>query len=226
MGLQDPIGETVTSFDKPYTVIGVIDDMVMESPYDTPKPAIYSLSEGQGNFTIIKIDPRASAKDALDKIEKVFRKFSPDQPFEYQFADNEYAKKFDGEERIGKLAGFFALLAIIISCLGLFGLASFVAEQRTKEIGIRKVLGASVFGVWNLLSKDFVILVSISFLIAVPVAWYGMNKWLLDYSYRINISWEIFLVAGLLALLIALFTVSFQAIKAALANPVKSLRTE
>ena len=156
----------------------------------------------------------------------MFRKFSPDQPFEYQFADTEYAKKFDGEERIGKLAGFFALLAIIISCLGLFGLASFVAEQRTKEIGIRKVLGASVFGVWNLLSKDFVILVSISFLIAVPVAWYGMNKWLMDYSYRINISWEIFLVAGLLALLIALFTVSFQAIKAALANPVKSLRTE
>jgi len=226
MGLQNPIGETVTSFDQPYTVIGVIDDMVMESPYDTPKPAIYSLSGEQGNFAILKIGPKASVKDALSKIEKVFRKFSPDQPFEYQFADNEYAKKFDNEARIGKLAGFFALLAIIISCLGLFGLASFVAEQRTKEIGIRKVLGASVLGVWNLLSKDFVILVSISFLIAVPIAWYGMNKWLLDYSYRIKIGWEIFLVAGVLAFLIALFTVSFQAIKAALANPVRSLRTE
>ena len=140
--------------------------------------------------------------------------------------DDDYAKKFTSEERIGKLASFFALLAIVISCLGLFGLASFVAEQRTKEIGVRKVLGASVFDVWNLLSKDFLVLVIISFLIAIPLAWYGMSKWLQDYSYRINISWEIFLVAGLLALLIALFTVSFQAIKAALASPAKSLRTE
>jgi len=226
MGLQNPIGETITSFDKPFTVIGVIDDMVMDSPYDTPKPTIYSLSDQQGTFTIVKINPTTGTKDALSKIEKVFRKFNPDQPFEYQFADEEYAKKFNNEVRVGKLAGFFALLAIIISCLGLFGLASFVAEQRTKEIGIRKVLGASVFSVWNLLSKDFVVLVLISFFIAVPVAWYAMSKWLLDYSYRINISWEIFLIAGLLAFFIALFTVSFQAIKAALANPVKSLRTE
>ena len=226
MGLQKPIGETITSFDKPFTVIGVIDDMVMDSPYDTPKPTIYSLTNQQETFTIVKINPTIGAKDALSKIGKVFRKFSPDQTFEFQFADDEYAKKFNNEERIGKLAGFFALLAIIISCLGLFGLATFVAEQRTKEIGIRKVLGASVLSVWNLLSKDFVMLVIISFLVAVPVAWYGMSKWLLDYSYRINISWEIFLIAGLLALLIALFTVSFQAIKAALANPVKSLRTE
>ena len=140
--------------------------------------------------------------------------------------DDDYAKKFTSEERIGKLASFFALLAIVISCLGLFGLASFVAEQRTKEIGVRKVLGASVFNVWNLLSRDFLVLVIISFLIAIPLAWYGMSKWLQDYSYRINISWGIFLIAGLLALLIALFTVSFQAIKAAIANPVKSLRTE
>jgi ABC-type antimicrobial peptide transport system permease subunit len=226
MGLQNPIGETITSFDNPFTVIGVIDDMVMDSPYDTPKPTIYSLSNDQGNFTIIKINPTASTKDALARIEKVFRKFSPDQAFEYQFVDAEYAKKFSSEERVGKLAGFFALLAIIISSLGLFGLASFVAEQRTKEIGIRRVLGASVLSVWNLLSKDFVVLVIISFLVAVPVAWYAMSKWLLDYSYRINISWEIFLIAGLLALLIALLTVSLQAIKAGLANPVKSLRTE
>ena len=134
----------------------------------------------------------------MSKIEAVFKKFNPDQPFEYQFVDEEYAKKFGNEERIGKLAGFFAILAIIISCLGLFGLTSFVAEQRKKEIGVRKVLGASVFSVWNLLSKDFIGLVSVSFLIAVPVAWYAMHKWLQDYTYRINISWGIFLLAGIM----------------------------
>jgi putative ABC transport system permease protein len=226
MGLQNPIAETMTLFDKPYTVIGVIDDMVMESPYDTPKPVVYSLSNGQGNVTIIKINPHKSAQVALSKIEQVFKKFSPEQTFEYQFVDDDYAKKFSSEERIGKLGGFFAILAVLISCLGLFGLSSFVAEQRTKEIGIRKVLGASVFSVWNLLSKDFVLLVIISFLIAVPVAWYSMSKWLLDYSYRISIGWGIFLIAGLLAIAIALITVSFQSIRAAIANPVKSLRTE
>ena len=127
---------------------------------------------------------------------------------------------------IGKLASFFALLAIVISCLGLFGLASFVAEQRTKEIGVRKVLGASVFNVWNLLSRDFIALVGLSFLIAVPLAYYAMHKWLGDFAYRINISWGIFLLAGVIAVTIALVTVSFQAIKAAIANPVESLRTE
>jgi putative ABC transport system permease protein len=162
----------------------------------------------------------------LSKIGSVFTRFNPDQPFEYRFIDNEYAKKFTSEVRIGKLASFFALLAIVISCLGLFGLASFVAEQRTKEIGVRKVLGASVFSVWNLLSRDFAMLVIISFFIASPIAWYYMNRWLQDYSYRINIGWNIFLIAGILAIVIALITVSFQAIKAALANPVKSLRTE
>ncbi len=226
MGLQNPVGETIMWFDKPYTVIGVINDMVMESPYATVRPVIYYSSNEPGNLVIIKINPKATAKQALSKIEPVFRKFNPEQPFEYQFVDNEYAKKFGDEERIGKLASFFAILAIIISCLGLFGLTSFVAEQRKKEIGVRKVLGASVFSVWNLLSKDFIGLVGISFLIAVPIAWYAMHKWLQDYSYRINISWGIFLLAGIIAIAIALITVSFQAIRAAVANPVKSLRTE
>jgi len=226
MGLQNPIGETITWFDQPFTVIGVINDMVMESPYSEVRPIIYYTSNEPGNLVIIKINPNASAKEALSKIEPIFRKFNPGQPFEYQFVDNEYAKKFGDEERIGKLAGFFAVLAIIISCLGLFGLTSFVAEQRKKEIGVRKVLGASVFSVWNLLSKDFIGLVGISFLIAVPLAWYGMHKWLQDYTYRINISWGIFLIAGIIAITIALVTVSFQAIRAAVANPVKSLRTE
>jgi putative ABC transport system permease protein len=226
MGLQNPVGETIMWFDRPYTVIGVINDMVMESPYSAVRPIIYYSSNEPGNFVIIKIDPKASVKEALSKIGPVFRKFDPGQPFEYQFADSEYAKKFGDEVRIGKLASFFAILAIIISCLGLFGLTSFVAEQRKKEIGVRKVLGASVFSVWNLLSRDFIGLVGISFLVAVPLAWYGMHKWLQDYSYRINISWGIFLVAGMIAIAIALMTVSFQAIRAAVANPAKSLRTE
>ena len=226
MGLQNPIGETITWFDQPFTVIGVINDMVMESPYSEVRPIIYYTSNEPGNLVIIKINPYASAKEALNKIEPIFRKFNPGQPFEYQFVDNEYAKKFGDEECIGKLAGFFAVLAIIISCLGLFGLTSFVAEQRKKEIGVRKVLGASVFSVWNLLSRDFIGLVGISFLVAVPLAWYGMDKWLRDYTYRINISWGIFLIAGIIAITIALVTVSFQAIRAAVANPVKSLRTE
>ena len=226
MGLQNPIGEIITSFDRPSTVIGVIDDMVMESPYEAPKPTIYSLTNSQGSYTIVKIDPKVSVNDALKDISVLFKKYSPSQPFEYEFVDQEYAGKFSSEERIGKLSGFFALLAILISCLGLFGLASFVAEQRTREIGIRKVLGASVFGIWNLLSKDFLVLVIISFVISVPLAWYGMSKWLLDYTYRIKISWEIFLIAGAASLIIALITVSFQSIKAAVANPIKSLRTE
>jgi putative ABC transport system permease protein len=226
MQLKNPVGETITWWGSPMTVVGVIDNMVMNSPYDEPRPTIFNLSMDEQSITLAKINPSSNAKDALAKIEAVYKKFEKDQLFDFRFVDDEYAKKFQDEERIGKLAGFFAILAIAISCLGLFGLASFVAAQRTKEIGVRKVLGASVLGVWNLLSKDFIILVFISFLIAAPVAWYMMNNWLQGYSYRVALSWEIFLLAGLLAAAIALVTVSFQAIKAAIANPVKSLRTE
>ncbi|HEY6975535.1 MAG TPA: ABC transporter permease [Chitinophagaceae bacterium] len=226
MGLKKPVGETVMWFDKSFTVIGVINDMVMESPYDEPRPIVYGLSNESGNVVIIRINPTVSAKDALNKIEPVFKKFNPEQPFEYQFTDEEYAKKFGNEERIGKLASFFAILAIAISCLGLFGLASFVAEQRTKEIGVRKVLGASVYNVWNLLSRDFVVLVIISFLIAAPLAYYFMHNWLQNYNYRTQLSWWIFAAAGIGSLLITVIVVSFQAIKAAIANPVRSLRTE
>ena len=226
MELKNPVGEIITWWGRPLTVVGVIHNMVMNSPYDEPRPIIFNLSMDEQSITIAKIDPSSNAKDALAKIETVYKKFEKDQLFSFQFADDEYAKKFQGEERIGKLAGFFTILAIAISCLGLFGLASFVAAQRTKEIGVRKVLGASVLGVWNLLSKDFVILVFISFLIAAPVAWYMMTRWLQSYTYRIAISWEIFLLAGIFAVAIALMTVSFQSIKAAIANPVKSLRTE
>jgi ABC-type antimicrobial peptide transport system permease subunit len=162
----------------------------------------------------------------LASIKTIFKKYNPGEPFDYKFASEEYAKKFADEERIGKLSGFFATLAIFISCLGILGLASFIAEQRTKEIGIRKVLGASIFNVWILLSKDFIRLVFISFFIAMPLAYYFMHNWLQNYEYRTNLSWWIFAVTGLGALLITLITVSFKSIRAAVANPVKSLRSE
>jgi ABC-type antimicrobial peptide transport system permease subunit len=181
---------------------------------------------GTVSWINIRIKPGVAVNAALLKIESAFRKIVPSAPFDYKFADDEYALKFAAEERIGKLAGFFAAFAIFISCLGLFGLASFVAEQRTKEIGVRKVLGASVYNLWRLLSKEFVVLVIISVFIATPVAYYFMHNWLQDYQYRTEISWWIFAAAGIVALVITLLTVSFQAIKAALANPVKSLRSE
>lgn len=223
MQLKNPVGQTITRFGQPFKVIGVIKNMVMQSPYDEVNPIIYGLQSGQGNVVILKINPNVSASEAINKIEPVFKKFNPDQPFSYQFVDDDYARKFSDEERVGKLAGFFAALAIIISCLGLFGLASFVAEQRTKEIGVRKILGASIFNLWGMLSKEFVILVAISFIIAVPISYYYMHNWLQGYRYRAPLAWWIFAVAGLGALVITLLTVSFQAIKAAIANPVKSV---
>ena len=226
MGLKKPLGETITWFGKPYTVIGVVNDIVMASPYDQQKPVIFNLSNDAGNVAIIKIDPSLSVKEALSRIEPVFKKFDPDDPFEYQFTDEEYAKKFGNEERISKLAEFFAALAVIISCLGLFGLTSFVAEQRKKEISVRKVLGASVANVWNLLSKDFLFLVIFSFFIAVPMSYYFMHNWLQNYSYRTNLPWWIFAIACVGSLVITMIVVSFQTIKAAISNPVKNLRTE
>jgi ABC-type antimicrobial peptide transport system permease subunit len=163
---------------------------------------------------------------ALNSVKGVYQKYNPGQPFDYNFVDEEYAKNFDNEVRIGKLASFFAALAIFICCLGVFGMASFTAEQRTKEIGIRKVLGATVLNLWQLLSKDFVRLIIFSLVIAVPLAYYFMNNWLQNYEYRTELSWWIFAVAGVGALLVTLLTVSFQSIKAAIANPVASLRSE
>jgi ABC-type antimicrobial peptide transport system permease subunit len=226
MGLQNPVGETIKWFGDTYTIIGVVKDMVMNSPYDPVRPTLFNLTTYAGGVVIAKINPAAGAHESLARIETVFKKFNPDQPFSYTFVDEEYAKKFGNEERIGKLAGFFAILAIFISCLGIFGLASFVAEQRTKEIGVRKVLGASVFNLWGLLSKDFVVLVTVAILIAIPAAYYFMHSWLNKYEYRTELSWWIFAIAAFGAIFITLLTVSFQGIKAALANPVKSLRTE
>ena len=226
IGFQHPVGETIIWDDHPFKVIGVIKDMIMESPYEPVPPSLYCIAKDHNSVAILKINPHAGSREALDKIEKVFSEYSPAQPFSYKFVDDEYGKKFGNEERIGRLASFFAGLAIFISCLGLFGMASFMAEQRTKEIGVRKVLGASVFNVWRLLSKDFVILIGISLLISIPVSWYYMDNWLQNYHYHTGVDWWILAAAGFGALAIALLTVSYQAIKAALMNPVKSLRSE
>ncbi|HMR91402.1 MAG TPA: ABC transporter permease [Chitinophagaceae bacterium] len=230
MNIKDPVGKIVRWGDEAeapaYTIVGIVKDMVMNSPYTPVKQAIYLLNYENVNVINLKLHPEKSTAASLAIIEKVFRSTIPSAPFEYKFADQEYARKFSQEERIGKLAGFFTILAILISCLGLFGLASFVAEQRTKEIGIRKIVGASVFSLWKLLSKDFVWLVVIACLVAVPLAWYYLHGWLQQYDYRVGISWWAILAAVSGALVITLLTVSFQAIKAAISNPVKSLRTE
>jgi ABC-type antimicrobial peptide transport system permease subunit len=223
---RDIVGETIQFNDKNYTVIGVIKDMIMQSPYKPVTPTVFLHDPGWMSVITIAIKHDAPVKTALSKIESVFKKYNPGSPFTYVFNDEDYAKKFADEERIGRLATFFTILAIFISCLGLFGLASFVAEQRKKEIGVRKVLGASIYNLWRMLSKEFAWLVIISCLIAIPLAWYYLNEWLHKYEYRTPVSFWIFIVSGIGALAITLITVSFQAIRAAIANPVKSLRTE
>jgi len=224
-GLKNPVGEII-KWDKNYRVIGVVKDIVMDSPNDSVRPTMFYLLQYPGGFTDIRINPAMSNRQALDKIEAVFKRFDRASPFDYKFTDTEYAKKFDFEERIGKLAGFATILAIFISCMGLFGMASFMAEQRTKEIGIRKVLGASVFSLWRLMSKEFALLVFIALLVAIPIAIYVMNGWLQQYKYQSGLSWWIFAATALGVILITLLTVSFQSIKTALANPVSSLKTE
>jgi len=226
VGFKDPLHESLTIHGKNYKVIAVIKDMLKESPFAPVSPSFFLLDYGGLNVINIRLSTGLGAEKALAKISGVFKKYDPSSPFIYKFVNEEFAKKFDNEERIGKLASFFAVFAIFISCLGLFGMASFMAEQRTKEIGVRKVLGASVMNLWGLLSKEFVVLIGGSLLIAFPVAYYFMHSWLQNYQYRTTLSWWIFVVTALGALIITLLTVSFQSIKAAIANPVKSLRTE
>lgn len=227
MGLGNAaVGETITWFKRPYRIVGVVKDMIVDSPYEPTRPLFYSLDREQGSMLNLKINPKISTGQALTAIESVFKKYDPGSPFQFTFVDQEYGFKFYNEERIAKLTTFFSVLAIVISCLGLFGVASFIAEQRTKEIGVRKVLGASVVNVWGMLSKDFVLLVIVSLIIATPISYYFLDKWLQKFVYRTEISWWIFIVTGLGTMFITLATVSFQAIKAAMLNPVKSLRSE
>ncbi|MFI5155837.1 MAG: ABC transporter permease [Chitinophagales bacterium] len=226
MGFKNVIGQTI--YDEPTTwhVVGVVKDFILESPYESIKPLIFKGPKSGRNVMNIRFNSSRSTPENLASAEKIFKKYNPAYPFEYRFMDEEYNKKFSDEKLLGELAALFAGLTIFISCLGLFGLATFMAEARIKEIGVRKVLGASVASITTLLSKDFLKLVIVSILIATPVAYWVMSKWLLGYNYRISLSWTVFLMAGLLAMLIALISVSYQSIKASIANPVKSLRSE
>lgn len=230
MGLKNPVGQTVTwdtqFFDGgDFHIIGVVKDMVMESPYTQVPPMIFFL-QGYKGWMLIRLNPNVSTSAALTNIAQIMQRVVPTAPFEYHFASESYESKFKSEERIGTLAFAFASLAVIISCLGLLGLASYVAQQRTKEIGIRKVLGASSMGLWRLLTGDFLSLVLIAGVIAIPVAYTFMNRWLQNYQYRIEISsWTLVLTASG-ALLLTMATVSYQAIKTARMNPVNSIRME
>ncbi|MEO6356552.1 MAG: FtsX-like permease family protein, partial [Ferruginibacter sp.] len=207
----------------PYTVIGVVKDFNFKSLHETITPLLMVL-EPESGF-IIKIKT-ADVPGLLSSIKQTWSSFVPDEPFTYAFMNDLYNKTYLAEQKTGTILNIFALLTIFVACLGLFGLATYTAEQRTKEIGIRKVLGATVTQVTNMLSKEFLRLVCIACIIAFPLAWWAMSKWLQDFAYKIQISWWVFLVAGVAALAVALLTVSFQSIKAALMNPVKSLKSE
>ncbi|WP_298550867.1 ABC transporter permease [uncultured Algibacter sp.] len=230
MGLKNPVGTYLksTGYHKgKWKIIGVVENMITQSPYEPVKQAIYAFNKrGDLGYYNLRLNPEKSMSANLKLIEKVFKQHFPNSPFEYQFIDEEYGRKFAEEERISNLASLFTLLAIFISCLGLFGLTSYVVEQRTKEIGVRKILGASISNLWIMLSKNFVGLVILSCVLAVPIAYYYMNAWLLNFEYRINVSWSIFVVSIAGAILMTLITISFHISRIARANPINSLRTE
>lgn len=225
MNLNNPLGEMIQYSGKTYTIIGIAENLIRDDPFKTIKPAVFVLNNSSSNI-LVRMKPSADLQASLKEVEHVFKKHDPSALVDYKFVDQSFEAKFIQENRIGRIAGFFAFLAIFISCLGVFGLVSFMAEQRMKEIGIRKVLGATVGNVWHLLTRDFILLVFISLVVASPLSYYLMNKWLSNFEYRIEISWKIFIVVDLFAIFITLITVSFQALKAALANPLKNLRSE
>ena len=226
MGLKDPVGREINWGKSKVRIVGVLKDFHFQSLHTAIRPLIAYLGmrEPQGSV-IIRIQA-GKTPETLAAIERICKQLNPNVPFTYAFTDQEYARQYQSEQVVGKLAGYFAFLAIFISCLGLFGLAAFTAEQRTKEIGVRKVLGASVAGIVGLLSKDFLKLVVMAIVLASPIAWYIMKQWLQGFAYQIDIEWWMFVLAGVIAVLIAIFTISFQSIKAATVNPVRSLRSE
>ena len=229
MKFKDPIGKTVDDLGIQWHIVGVIKDFILTSPYEPTRPILICGAKSSFmSFRVmqIKLNKNTAIAENLRKAETIFKKYNPEYAFDPRMVDQEYSRKFENERRQSILAGLFGGLTIFISCLGLFGLATYMAENRIKEIGVRKVLGASVVSITGLLSKEFVKLVIISFFLAAPLAWWGMHQWLQSYSYRVGIEWWVFLSAGLLSVTISLLTVSYQSIKAAIANPVKSLRAE
>lgn len=223
-GIKDPVGKRFSLWNTRCIIKGVVKDFNYASLKYAVEPAVFYFSE-EGSRFYIKTTARNASK-AIASSQKIWKQYNSDHPFEYSFLDDDFDSMYNADQRTGVLFNLFAAIAIIISCLGLFGLASYTAEVKTKEIGIRKVLGATIIDLTSLLAKDFVLLVFAAFLIASPIAWFAMNKWLENYSYRVNVSWWVFLITGLTAVAIALLTVSFQAIKTAIANPVNSLRAE
>lgn len=226
MGMQDPIGQELTHHDKVSHIVGVVEDMVMGSPYQPSMPTIFRFANRNIMTITIRLNSSLSASEAIDRISPVFQKYNPSVPFTFKFVDDEYNNKFASEVRVGKLAMVFSALAILISLLGLFGMSAFVAEQRTKEIGIRKVVGASVPNLWAMLIRNFVTLVTVACVIAFPLAYYLLSNWLTKFEYRIDVSLWIFPAVIACALLVTIATVSYQALRAALLNPVESLKSE
>lgn len=231
MGFENAVGKQL-KFDNKYysdteiTIVGVIKDMVKGNPFEKPKPAIMFLADHPLYWMFLRLNSDMNTSEAITKVENVIKTVAPNTPFDYSFVDEEYDRKFRSEERVGSLITLFSILAIVISCLGLFGLASFVAEKRTKEIGIRKTLGASTSSLWGLLSKDFISPVLVASVLSMPLAYYLLDTWLSKFEYAISMSWWYFIVTGVVALLVAIITVSYQALKAALTNPVNSLKSE
>ena len=223
MGLKDPVGKFIRKMGRDVQVIGVVSDFHFESLREPLKPAYLFLYGG--NTIVASVQP-GNQRQTIAAIEGLYKKFNPGFPFTFNFLDEAYQKQYDSETRVSTLSKYFAGLAIVISCLGLFGLAAFTAQKRRKEIGVRKVLGASIANIITMLSKDFFQLIFISLAIAFPVSWWLMSNWLQNFAYRINIPAYAYVIAGISIMLITLFTISFQSIKAAIANPVKSLRTE
>jgi putative ABC transport system permease protein len=226
LGFADPIGERVKMWDSWWEVIGVMENVVMATPEKPVDPLVMVMSPTWSSTISVRLAATQDVNAAVKQVETIFRKHNPSYPFEYRFADVEFNKKFAAINLISRLAGVFATLAIVITCLGLFGLAAFTAEQRTKEIGIRKVLGATVNSLVVLISKDFSKLVLIAFAVSAPVAWYTLTRFLERYPYRIEIAWWVLPSTGLGALVLALVIVSTQAVRAAVNNPVNSLRSE
>lgn len=226
MAFKEPIGQIVKDDGIDWHVVGVFKDFILGSPFYPTNPMVIEGAKGWFNVIHFKMNSKNKTADNIAKAETIFRKYNAQFPFEYKFIDEDYAAKFENEKRIATLAALFAGLTIFISCLGLFGLATYMTATRIKEIGVRKVLGASVGSIAGLLSKDFIKLVLVAFCIGSPIAWYAMYRWLEGYPYRTSIEWWLFVLTGTIAIAIALATVSFQAIKAAVMNPVKSLRSE
>jgi putative ABC transport system permease protein len=224
LGYKDPLGKMITNGWEHFTVIGIVEDFHFESMKHKVEPLCMAL--GRSNDIVsVKVNA-ADMKHTMAAITGVWKSFAPNQPIRYVFLDESFARMYADVERTGLIFTSFSVLAVIVACLGLFALAAFMAEQRSKEISIRKVLGASASGLFFLLTNNFLKLVLISLAIAVPLGWLLMQKWLQDYEYRITITWDVFVISGIVVLLIALATICYQAVKAAIANPIKSLRTD